>query len=192
MVGLQVKRFTDKKLANFEFVISFWGQKEFWIRGRFRKIMNFPPPWKGELAKKRPVRNPSEEKAADKEAENIEKLDVACLWCSAVLRNEALAWDFIHIYLVTSDHSCQWQWSAIIGHILTIITIITVLTQFHSVTRVVSNSNLAKAKSAFSGHDTTTLKVNDAGDNNYRHQDKNYLVKLSLLQAPSAGLNTGF
>ena len=79
-----------------------------------------------------------------------------------------------------------------IGHILTVITIITVLTQFHSVTRVESNSNLAKAKSAFSGHDTTTLKVNDAGDNNYRHQDKNYLVKLSLLQAPSAGLNTGF
>ena len=43
------------------------------------------------MAKKRPVRNPSEEKAADKEAENIEKLDVACLWCSAVLRNETLS-----------------------------------------------------------------------------------------------------
>ena len=116
-----------------------------------------------EKAKKRPVRNPSEEKAADKEAENIEKLDVACLRCSAVLRNEALAWDFIHIYLVTiviilvSDNQL---WSAMIGHILTVITIITVLTQFHSVTRVESNSNLAKAKSAFSGHDATTLKVN--------------------------------
>ena len=85
-----MKRCTDKKRANLEFVISFWGQKNLWIRGRFRKILNLFPHLKGELAKKRPVRNPSEEKAADKEAENVEKLDVACLWCSAVLRNEAL------------------------------------------------------------------------------------------------------
>ena len=47
----------------------------------------------------RPICNPSEEKAAHKEAENIEKLDVACLRGSAVLRNEVLASDFIHIYL---------------------------------------------------------------------------------------------
>ena len=35
------------------------------------------------------------------------------------------------------------------------------LTQFHSVTRVDLNSKLAKAKSAFSGHETTTLKNYD-------------------------------
>ena len=35
------------------------------------------------------------------------------------------------------------------------------LTQFHSVTRVDLNSKLAKAKSAFSGHETTTLKNDD-------------------------------
>ena len=32
-----------------------------------------------------PVSNSSQNKTADKEAENIEKLDVACLWGSAVL-----------------------------------------------------------------------------------------------------------
>ena len=46
------------------------------------------------------------------------------------------------------------------------------LTQFHSVTRVDLNSKLAKAKSAFSGHETTTLK-NDDDENKYKCIDDN-------------------
>ena len=38
---------------------------------------------------RRPICKAAQEKAADKEAENIEKLNVACLRGSAVLRNEA-------------------------------------------------------------------------------------------------------
>ena len=44
--------------------------------------------WKGELAKKRPVCDPSKEKTSHKESKNVEKLDVAGLWRSAVLRKE--------------------------------------------------------------------------------------------------------
>ena len=40
---------------------------------------------KGEKTTLIPVSNSSQNKTADKEAENIEKLDVACLWGSAVL-----------------------------------------------------------------------------------------------------------
>ena len=45
---------------------------------------------------------------------------------------------------------------------------ISALTQFHSVTRVESNSNLAKAKSAFSAHDTRTLKKHE---NEFKNDD---------------------
>lgn len=109
-----MKRCTDKKRANLEFVISFWGQKNLWIRGRFRKILNLFLHWKG---KKETCPQPFRGESCRQRGQKYRKVGRSL----SVVFGNTEEWGFRlrlypHLLGDYSNHPCQWQSIMICNH----------------------------------------------------------------------------